>query len=184
MHDDRMSRGFITVFRLLTVLMLLGGAAMIWIALQSTDAVNAAQLEMVAPNAKISQTIAYTRCGHEVVRRIDVFPGWVGKTKEGVIASLEKNWRMNSFAATLLEMTDTEDLFCPQHWVLMLGGDGTPGVYQNRFGFEMERVRDVSLGRFDEEARESLVRGMAFDSKEALEDFVAKWKDQQRINVG
>lgn len=180
MYDDGISRWFTIVFLSIAVLMLVGGTALVVITLPSTGVINTEQMELVAPNAKLAQTILYARCEHEVRRRIDVDPAWVGKTVDGVSKELDKNWRITAFAPTLVEMTGTEDLFCPQHWVLMLGMDGAPGVYQNRFGFEMVRMGDATLGKLDEETRETLVKGLAFDSRGELDEWVVTWKESQR----
>lgn len=181
MYDDGISRWFTIVFISIAVLMLLGGIALIAIALPSAGVINTPQMELVAPDAKLAQIIVYTRCEHEVRRRIDVDPGWVGKSKDSVIAELGDTWRITSFAPELLEMTGNEDLFCPQHWVIMLGIDGVPGVYQNRFGFEMVRMGDAALGKLTEETRELLVKGLAFDTREELNEWITAWKESQQL---
>ncbi len=152
---------------------LIGGLIVLWNEVPSADPISAPSAGLVAPGCKQAQTIAYARCGHEVVRRIDAPAGWIGMTKEAVGATMDSEWRMTAFAPEVIEMSRVEDMFCPQHWVLALGLDGTPGVYRNRYGFSMERLSDVSLGALDEATRESLTRGIAFDTQEELEKWVA-----------
>ena len=164
---------FMTILLLFSFLLLGCGVFLIWIALPEADAFNLPRQELVMESAKIAQTIVYTKCGHEVSRRIDVFPEWVGMDKEKLNESAAENWRILSFNPALIEAACTEDMFCPEHWVLTLGEDGTPGVYHNQYGFSMVRYGDVTLGKMDEDTREALVQGMAFPTREALDRWVA-----------
>lgn len=134
-----------------------------------TGDASAPRPDMVAAGSHLAQTIRYIRCGHEVQRRIDTPPDWVGLTKDGVAGRMDSIFRMTAFSPELIEMEAGLDLFCPQHQVLMLGADGTLGVYHNAYGFAMERMRDARINRMDEELRAELVRGLAFDSLEALD---------------
>ena len=93
-------------------------------------------------------------------------------TKEGVLGRIEENYRLTGFSPSLIEISGRLDLFCPQHFVLMLGSDGSLGMYSNTYGFEMEKITDLRMPRVDETLREKLVRGMPFDSREALDGFV------------
>ena len=172
MREDTGQR-FMTILLLFSFLLLGCGIFLIWIALPEADVFNLPQQELVAENAKIAQTIVYAKCGHEVSRRIDVFPEWVGMDKERVAESAAENWRILSINPTLIEAACTEDMFCPEHWVLTLGEDGTPGAYHNQYGFSMVKYGDVTLGKVDEDTREALVQGIAFDSREALEQWAA-----------
>jgi hypothetical protein len=165
-----------TILLLFSFLLLGGGIFLIWIALPEMGAVNTPRNDLVAEDAKIAQTIVYTKCGHEVSRRTDVFPEWVGMDKERVLESAAENWRILSFEPSLIEAACIEDLFCAQHWVLALNEDGAPGVYHNQYGFSMVKYGDVALGKLEEETRESLARGIAFDSREELQQWVAHFK--------
>jgi hypothetical protein len=131
-------------------------------------------------NAKIAQTIIYTKCGHEVSRRIDVFPEWVGMNKERVAETAPENWRILSFDPAAIEATCIEDMFCAAHWVLTLGDGGVPGVYHNQYGFSMVRYGDVALGKIDENTRESLVQGIAFDSREELDQWASDCRENSQ----
>ncbi len=154
------------------VILLILGATTLLSEMPGVNATQASQKELITPGCKQAQTIQYARCGHEVLRRVEAEAGWVGMTKEAVSAVLDAGWRMTAFSPAIIEMTRTEDLFCPQHWVLTLGGDGVPGIYRNRYGFTMERLGDASVRIRDEETRERLFRGIAFDSEEELKRWI------------
>ena len=79
---------------------------------------------------------------------------------------------MTRYSADTIEMTCVPDLFCPQHAVLMLDADGTPGIWRNRWGFAMEWEEAVDLAPADEAERALLAEGVAFDSREALEAWI------------
>ena len=179
MREDT-GQKFMTILLLFAFLLLGSGVFLIWVALPETGEISLPQMELVAENAKIAQTIVYTKCGHEVCRRIDVFPEWVGMDKARILESAAENWRILSFGPSLIETTCIEELFCAQHWVLALGEDGAPGVYHNQYGFSMVKYGDATLGKLDENTRESLARGIAFDSREELEQWASNFKEGER----
>ncbi len=150
------------------VALLTGGLWLMSGALSDARDANAGAQSLVAPGCKQSQRIEYTRCGHEVLRRIDAPDRWIGMDQEGVLRALDEGWRMTDFSPNVIEMACAPDLFCPQHWVLTLSEDGAPGIYRNRTGFAMERVADAAIRVPDEEMRALLAQGVTFDSREAL----------------
>jgi len=168
-----------TVLLVCGILLLAAGLVWLWYELPHADATGANHVQLVAPGAKQAQSIQYTRCGHEVLRRVDVPPEWVGLSKDAVLHVMDPAWRMTAFSPAVLEMSRAMDMFCPQHFVLLLGPDGAPGVYRNRYGFSMERLEDVTLRALDEATWETLAQGLAFDSREALNDWVRDWSARQ-----
>lgn len=176
MHENT-GQKFMTILLLFSFLLFGSGVFLIMASLPETGMIVAPQTELVLENAKISQTVVYAKCGHEVSRRIDMFPEWVGLNKERVLENAAENWRILSFGPSLIEATSIEDLFCAAHWVLSLGEDGSPGVYHNQYGFAMVKYGEVSLGKLNEETRESLVYGIAFDSREELERWVSNFRE-------
>lgn len=178
---DEVGQKFMTFFLLISFLLLGGGIFLLWTALPSMGVLGT-PIELVGEDAKISQTIVYTKCNHEVLRSVDVFPEWVGMNKEKVVENAAENWRVISFGPKLIEVICTEDLFCSQHWVLALGGDGLPGVYHNQYGFSMVKYGDVTLDKLDEETRELLVYGKAFDSREELNQWVRLKQNNNKTN--
>ena len=123
---ENVGQKFMSALLLLSFLLLGCGIFLIWIAWPEAGAFHLPRHELVLENAKIAQTIVYTKCGHEVSRRIDVFPEWIGMDKARVLEDAAENWRILSFNPTLIEAASNEELFCAAHWVLMLGEGGMP----------------------------------------------------------
>ena len=174
MQDDRQRGRLNARFLAIGVIALMGGIALLWHAFPPAGEAGGMNLRLVAPGCKLRQTIDYIRCGHQVLRRVDAPPKWAGMTKEAVLDSMEKGWRMTEFAPGRIDMVCGLDLFCPDHWVLALAEDGTLGVYRNLDGFAMERVGDAAMKIMDESTWEMLARGLAFDSREMLEEWVGE----------
>ena len=154
------------------LLMLTAGLLMLWLQPPPVDAADSTGSALVAPGCMLQQTIDYASCGHQVLRRVDAPAMWTGMTKETVVKAMEEGWRMTGFGAGQIDMTCSLGLFCPQHWVLTLAEDGTPGVYRNRYGFGMERMDEVSLKITDEPMREMVERGIPFDTREELDAWI------------
>ena len=154
------------------ILFLLGGLMLLWASIPAADAVQTPQMLLVSPQAKTVQTIEYIRCGHEVQKRVDVPAQWAGQTKEGVQKLLPDTWRITSFDDTSIHMTGKEDLFCPQHWVLMLDEEGGPAVFKNRYGNAMEKIESVKLEGLNEASRQLLVQGLAFQAREEIDEWI------------
>ena len=132
----------------------------------------AGQETLVAPGCMQAQTILYERCGHTVLRRMDAPAGWVGMTRKRVEETLEAQgggWRMTGFAPEKVETAQTRDLFCPAHWVLMMDERGETGIYRDLDGEKMTKVKSYAIGAVDEETRGALRRGLAYDSRQALD---------------
>jgi len=129
--------------------------------------------DLVAAGCHQAQALEYVRCGHEVLRRLPVPPEWVGKTKDGVLERLEEQYRLTAFSPSLIEISSRLELFCPQHFVLMLDGEGGLSVFRNTYGFGMDKITELRMPRVDETLREKFVRGLPFDSREALDEFVS-----------
>lgn len=155
------------------IVMLLAGIALLWSGLGNP--VGAAMPAQVEAGCVQRQTILYDRCGHRVLRQIDAPAAWVGCTREGVSTHLEEGWRITAFSPKVIELRSATALFCPAHWVLMLGEDGSAGVYRNLLGFEMVRMESVRLHMPDEATFAVLARGLAFDSREALDAYIAEF---------
>lgn len=161
------------------VVFLIVGLAVLWMQMPPTDMADATNKTLVAAGCKQAQTIVYGRCGHQVLRRLDAPAAWAGMSKDAVEAAMEEGWRMTTFASDLIEMSITLDMFCSQHYVLTLSEEGVPGIYRNRYGFEMEEAGRVSLTAMDESTREMVSRGIAFDTEEALLQWV---EEENRVS--
>lgn len=145
--------------------LLAAGIAMLLTALPVSGAEDA----LIAPGAKQAERIEYTRCGHMVLRRMDVAPEMVGMTRERAEEALAGAWRLEAFSARLLTVSQQRDMFCPAHWVLMMDEKENTAVYRNTDGANMERMYDCAVTCADEETRAQLRHGMAFDTPQELE---------------
>jgi len=167
---DRLSARLLRV----GVVMLIGGIALFSLRVPPANETGTPNAALVAPGCKLQQTIDYGRCGHQVLRRVDAPAMWAGMTKDAVAGSMEEGWRMTDFAPRQIDMVCGLDLFCPEHWVLSLDENGTAAIYRNLYGFAMDRVADAPLKVTDESMWEMLAAGVAFDTREALEEWVAE----------
>lgn len=168
MKNEKQAQRISIALAICGILLLAAGAGML---VASVPA--AGQEALVAPGCKQAQTILYARCGHSVLRRMDAPAGWVGMTRKRVEETLEAEggrWRMTGFAPGKIETTQTRDLFCPAHWVLMMDEKGETGVYRDLDGERMTKVKAYTVEAADEEMRGKLRQGLAYDSWQALED--------------
>ena len=120
------------------------------------------------------QTLNYQRCGHSVVRTVDVPAEWVGMAREQLEEQLDMSWRITDFGPLRITMLRNLMLFCPQHWVLMPDEAGRVCIWVNRYGEGMERVYETDwlLANMPEAEREQVRIGKAFDLLEEAESFL------------
>ena len=87
--------------------------------------------ETVEENCVLIQTLRYSRCGHEVVRRVRADKEYKGCTLQQM-QSAYAEWDITSFSPAEIEMSRTLSLFCPDHLVVRPDGAGVLGVYENK----------------------------------------------------
>ena len=125
---------------------------------------------LVMQGCKVSQTMTYARCGHQVLRRMDAESAWLGRGREGVEKLLLPHERLTAFSPAAISVESTLDLFCPDHTVVMLDANGEACLWENRYGFAMECVQRLGYTAPDEETRAKWTQGEGFKSREeALE---------------
>ena len=119
----------------------------------------------ILPQCQIIQTMAFTRCGHSVTRRIAP-----GKAVEGMSFD-EANayydlWQIEEFSGDRMSMRREIDLYCPMHQVLGVNEAGQLVLMQNVYGDGMAVHQEYrrSLTDFGEEIQGELVAGIGFDS--------------------
>lgn len=143
----------------------------------------AGESALIAPDCKQLQRIVYARCGHEVLRRLDIPAEWAGMTREraeNALAEAGGAWRMTAFTPRKIELSQTRDLFCPAHWVLMTDAAGETGIYRCRDGAVMARLSACDVPIADEETRAQLRQGLAFESEQALREAVSAMREAAR----
>ena len=125
---------------------------------------------VLSEEGELYQTLTYTRCSHEVTRRLTAPVELYGKTLEEV-AALYPDWRITEFSAAEVKMERKPDLFCPDHMVIMPDGAGFLCVYENKYGEAMALVRElgIPLSSLPAAVKEEAERGMGFSTAEEME---------------
>lgn len=124
----------------------------------------------VQDGCDVHQTLTYTRCQHTVTRRVTAPVELLGKTHEEA-EKLYPEWRITAFGPKRVEMEQQMDLFCPDHRVLLPGGDGLLCVFENRYGDALSLVKELQtpLSALPEAQQQLVKRGMGFSTLEELE---------------
>lgn len=119
----------------------------------------------------VVQTMRFTRCQHQVTRRVQISQACVGLDREA-IEKVYKDWQLDTFSEKEITMSRDIELYCPLHYVLMANESGGLSVYQNRFGDAMAWLEDISgqMSAYSEEIQEKLLRGIGYDSMDELQN--------------
>lgn len=127
----------------------------------------------VQEGCELYQTLTYTRCDHVVTRRVTAPVELLGKNRDDV-AALYPEWRITQFGPKLIKMEQQPDLFCPDHKVLMPGGDGMLCVFENKYGDALALVKelDLPLTALPAAGQEDVEQGMGFSTLEELEQWL------------
>ena len=134
------------------------------------DAQASAAETTLSEQSELYQILTYTRCSHEVTRRLTAPVELYGKTLEEVSA-LYPDWRITEFSSAGVKMERKPDLFCPDHMVIMPDGAGFLCVYENRYGEAMALVREleIPLSSLPAAVKEEAEEGVGFSTAEELE---------------
>ncbi len=141
---------------------------------QVNEAVGAANDEVkVGDNCVLLQTLTYTRCEHVVTRRVTAPAELAGKTLADVQA-LYPEWQITDFSPAEIKMTQTPDIHCPDHMVLMPNGAGFLCIFQNKYGDGLALVSELQteLSSLPAAAQEELVQGLGFSTLAELESWL------------
>ena len=124
----------------------------------------------VAAACEIIQTMAFTRCGHSVTRRV-LAPDALTGTDFAAAQDYYGLWQIESFSPDRLEMRREIPLFCPIHTVVGVNEAGAAVLMRNMYGDGMAVVKDTArtLDGFDPDMREELLRGIGFDTEQQAE---------------
>lgn len=135
-----------------------------------TGSVSAVKVEA---GCQLIQTLRYTPCGHQIVRRLEGPQELIGKNREDVEAVYDQ-WRITAFAAGEIEMAQELAIHCPRHVVLMPDTGGVLGIFENKYGDALAFVRsvDTELSSLPEAVQEELRPGKGFDSVNELEQWL------------
>lgn len=130
----------------------------------------AQEKQTVEANCQLVQTIHYSRCGHEVTRRIAADREYQGATL-GQMQEAFKEWSITSYAPAEIIMSCSLKLYCPEHLVVMPDGAGVLGVYNNEFGdgYALKKQLEVPIGDLTEDVMETIHLGLPFASMQEIE---------------
>lgn len=126
--------------------------------------------QRVQADCEVIQTMAFTRCGHSITRRIQA-PQQVAGMDFSAAQAYYDLWQFSSFSPDRMDMRREIPLFCPMHQVLAVNEAGEVVLTNNRYGDGMavEKTYALTLKNFDEETQASLRLGLGFDSVEEAE---------------
>ena len=127
-------------------------------------------------DGQIIQTMAFSRCGHSVTRRVAAPEALAGAGFDDVKAYYDA-WSLESFSPELVTMRREIALYCPMHAVLEIDEAGETVLTRNVYGDGMavEKTYALALAGFAPEDRQALLRGIGFDSREEAE----KWLEER-----
>lgn len=132
----------------------------------------AGQSNSITPQegCELLQTLTYSRCGHQVVRRLTAPVELYGQSLEGAQA-LYQAWRITEFGAKQIKMEQNLELFCPDHMVLMPDGAGMLCVFENKYGDALSMVNELNIPvkSLPAAAQEDVEHGLGFSTPEELE---------------
>ena len=130
----------------------------------------AEQGERIAEGCEIIQTMAFTRCGHSVTRRVEAPDALIGKDFAAAQAYYSV-WQIESYRPEHIDMQREIPLFCPIHTVAGVNEAGEAVLARNLYGDGMAVIRDTGriLESFSPEERDALLQGLGFDSEEEAE---------------
>ena len=102
----------------------------------------AEQKAKVASGCEVIQTMAFTRCGHSVTRRV-LAPEALTGADFAASQDYYNLWQLESFSPERLEMRREIPLFCPIHTVVGVNEAGDVVLTRNMYGDGMAVVRDT-----------------------------------------
>lgn len=128
-------------------------------------AVPVAEGQSISEDAKVYQTMYFTRCSHSVSRRTNAAEQVQGAAFDDVRAYYDQ-WTILTLTEDKVEMERQIALFCPMHKVLSLSEAGQVVLSENRYGDGMALLKIYDAADMDERTREMLIAGLGFDSEE------------------
>ncbi len=121
-------------------------------------------------DCQIIQTMAFSRCGHSVTRRVSA-PEALAGSDFSAARDYYGAWSIESFSPENVTMRREIDLYCPMHAVLSVNEAGEAVLTRNVYGDGMavEKTYPPTLTDFGPEDRQALLRGIGFDTQEEAE---------------
>ena len=129
----------------------------------------------VVSGCEIIQTMAFSRCGHSVTRRVYAPETLIGADFAGTQAYYDL-WQIESFSPERVEMRRELALFCPIHTVAGVNEAGEVVLSRNMYGDGMAVVKEtgVALDSLPDGTQAELLLGRGFDSVSDAEAWLRK----------
>ena len=129
--------------------------------------------QRMAEDCRIIQTMAFSRCGHSVTRRVSAPDALTGADFSAAREYYDV-WSIDSFSPGNVTMHREIDLYCPMHAVLSVNEAGEAVLTSNVYGDGMavEKTYTLTLTDFGLEDRQALLRGIGFDSRAEAEGWL------------
>lgn len=125
---------------------------------------------LMTKDCQIIQTLTYTPCGHEIIRRQSLPEELVGKGRTALETTYDQ-WQITSFAPAEVRMVQALDMHCPEHLVLMPDDSGTLCVFRNKYGDALALVSEMNilLEELPDAVQEELRPGKGFSTQEEID---------------
>jgi len=133
------------------------------------------ETERIRAGCQVTQTMLFTRCGHSVTRRVQAPERLAGQGFSQAQAYYDL-WQIEEFSPDNMRMSREIDLYCPMHRVLTANEAGEAVLTRNVYGDGMaveKTYPDADVTRWNEQDREKLRLGIAFDMEKEADAFVA-----------
>ncbi|MBR5108898.1 MAG: hypothetical protein IK099_01785 [Clostridia bacterium] len=139
-------------------------------------AVGASEQEAkVKAGCDVIQTMAFSRCGHSVTRRVSIPETLIGKDFEAIRKYYDL-WQIESYTPEHIDMRREIPLFCPIHTVAGVNEAGDVVLSRNVYGDGMAVIQETgkAAADFPQEERDKLLLGLGFDSEKEAETWLRK----------
>lgn len=132
---------------------------------------------LVSPGCQVIQTMAFTRCGHSVTRRVNA-PEALRGADFAAVQQYYDLWRVESYAGEQIAMSREIALFCPMHTVVGVNEAGNVVLSRNVYGDGMAVVKTcpLTLDDLPESERDALLSGMGFETDAEAEAWLNSHK--------
>lgn len=137
----------------------------------------------IGKSCQVIQTMAFSRCGHSVTRRVAA-PEALWGADFAAARQYYDVWQIESYAPDQITLQREIALFCPMHAVLGVNDAGEAVLCRNVYGDGMavSKSYGVTLDALDEGDREALLLGLGFDSEEEADAWLLERTKTRRAN--
>ena len=99
--------------------------------------------EKISPNAKLTETVFYKECGHEIIEIGSIKRDWINLTEEELKEKLE-GYELEKFSEMEVFIYKEEEGICPEHYIIG-ESDGYVNIYKINQEGETELYETTSI---------------------------------------